>query len=258
MPLYCCIEPQRVEKTERIMSALAAGTGGRICLGAPPRGEAFVVWGHRFLSETIIPRAIADGTPWWFIDNGFYQPARGGTAGYYSLTYRSLAPIMFDAPDMGRLAITMAPWRRERHGYVLLALPGRYYGQMLGFDMKAWSEMMRAKIRKYTRRQVVIRDKKKCRRPLADDLAGASVVVTHSSKIAVDAVIAGVPAIVAPTNPAAPVASTNLADIEKPKMPERERWWASLMAQQFTLEEMRSGLAAAAMSAIVEQWHLHA
>jgi hypothetical protein len=79
------------------------------------------------------------------------------------------------------------------------------------------------------------------------------VVVTHSSKVAVDAVIAGVPAIVEPSNPAAPVCSTRLEDIETPLMPSRAKWWASLMAQQFTLDEMRRGFAAEAMQAIRDQ-----
>lgn len=234
------------------MTALAAGCGGKVCQGAPPDDGLFAVWGHKWLSETIIPSAAASGRPWWFVDNGYHLPARGEATGYYSLTYRGFSPVLLDDPDMGRLGIEMAPWRRDQGGYVLLALPGMAYGRMLGHDMPGWSAMIKQKIKKYTRRPVVVRDKRS-RRPLAADLAGAFCVVTHSSKVAVDAVIAGVPAVVAPTNPAAPVCSTDLTEIERPKMPERAHWWASLMAQQFTLDEMKCGFAASMMRKIREK-----
>ncbi|MEY9098893.1 hypothetical protein ABIA24_001802 [Sinorhizobium fredii] len=250
--MWCCITPERQEKTERIMRALAAGTGGTVYFGAPPDKEVFAVWGHKWLAETIVPNAHAEGRPWWFIDNGYWRSARGTENGYYSITYRGFWPMLLDRPDMNRLPVKPAPWREGRDGYVLLALPGMSYGAILGFDMPAWSKHMQTKIRKSTRRRVVIRDKTS-RRPLAADLAGASVVVTHSSKVAVDAVMAGVPAIVAPTNPAAPVAGTDLEMIEDPPRPDRERWWASLMCQQFTLKEMRSGTANYWMDAVKEQ-----
>lgn len=246
--IWLCVTPERREKTRRIMAALEQGSAGRARLveGEPPPGGAFVVWGQRWLSERIVPPAMRYGTDWWHVDNGFFWPANGRPSGYYAITYRGLSPVHFTDADPRRLPHRMAGWRENRGGHVLLALPGPHYGKMLGCDMAAWCATIEARILEHTDRPIIIREKG-CARPLAHDLAKAFVVVTHSSKVAVDAVVAGVPAIVEPTNPAAPVCSTDLADIENAKMPERERWWASLMAQQFTLQEMRSGLAFAAM-----------
>lgn len=234
------------------MRALEKGAGGTVCMGAPPDDGEFIVWGHRWLSERIVPAAQAEGRPWWLIDNGYYLPARGEATGYYSLTYRGTAPVLLDKPDMCRLPVPMAPWRTRRDGHILLAMPGSGFGRMLGLDLSGWADQATKEISKRTDRKIVRREKK-TRRPLVRDLVGCAVVVTHSSKIAVDAVREGIPCIVAPSNPAAPVCSTSFDDIEHPPMPDRARWWQSLMCQQFTIPEMRNGTAAYWMDAIKEQ-----
>lgn len=250
--MWCCIEPMRVEKTERLAHALAKGCGGQAVYGAPPDDGEFIIWGHRWLAEQIVPRAYSEGRPWWLIDNGYHLPARGLETGYYSLTYRGTAPILLDRPDMSRLRVEMAPWRVRNDGHVLLAVPGDGYGKMIGLDLSGWAAKTHGEIRKRTGRRIVRREKRS-RRPLAHDLAGAAVVVTHSSKVAVDAVREGVPCIVAPTNPAAPVCGTSLDDLDNPPMPDRSKWWQSLMCQQFTIPEMRNGTAKYWMDAIAEQ-----
>lgn len=251
-----CVTLEREQKTQRIMEALHHGSGGRTRLarGAPQIGESFVVWGQRWLSERIVPQAVRDGLDWWHVDNGFYWPANGRQVGYYAITFRGLAPAYYADADPARLPFRMADWRKARGEHVLLALPGAHYGKMLGLDMAAWCAGVERRILEKTDRPIIIREKG-CMRPLAHDLARSFVVVTHSSKVAVEAVVAGVPAIVEPTNPAAPVCSLSLADIENPLMPDRAAWWASLMAQQFTLEEMRRGLAFAGMQRMKGRFH---
>lgn len=243
--IWLCVTPERREKTLRLMHALDKGISvpTRICHGAPPVWPAeFIVWGHLWIGAKLVARAVKERVPFWFIDNGFFEPAHGEATGYYSITRRALGPTMLADADATRLPVAMDPWRTGTDGYVLVALPGQSYGAMLGMDMAAWSRDIVAKVRQHTARPILVREKG-CRRPLADDLAGAFVLVTHSSKVAVDAVRAGVPVIVAPTNPAAPVGSTDLADIEDPPRPDRAKWRASLMNQQFTIDEMRDGIA---------------
>jgi hypothetical protein len=253
--IFLCITREREMKTRRIMAALEQGSGGRgkLVLGAPPADEPFVVWGQCWLSEAIVPPAVRNGGDWWHVDNGFYWPANGRPTGYYAITFRGLTPAFLADADRTRLPLRMAAWRQSRGDHVLLALPGMHYGRILGADMAAWCRTIAERIAAHTDRPVIVREKG-CARPLAHDLARAFVVVTHSSKVAVDAVVAGVPAVVEPSNPAAPVCSTDLAEIETPKMPERDAWWASLMAQQFTLDEMRSGFAFRAMQRMKDRF----
>jgi hypothetical protein len=149
------------------------------------------------------------------------------------------------APDYHRFPAekVLKPWRPAGSGrHVLVAYPGPAFGVMLGLDMQAWSDTITERVRQHTDLPLLFREKK-CERPLVDDLADARCVVTHSSNVAVDAIVEGVPAIVEKWNPAAPVCSGDLADIERPPTPDRRQWWASLMCQQYTLAEMASGLA---------------
>jgi hypothetical protein len=235
------------------MRALARGIGhSRVIVGEPPAGPApFAVWGQEWLALRIIPRAAREGRPFWHIDNGFYLPARGTAHGYYRCTYRGMSPILLrDPAPRPDLRVKMQPWRRDgRH--VLLALPGASFGRAMGINVRSWLAHIEGRLRILTDRPIVVRPKT-FTKPLAPDLAGAWALVTHSSNVAVDAVIAGIPVFVAAESPAAPVGRTDL-DIENPVMPDREAWWASLMNQQFTLPEMASGTAWRLMRQIASQ-----
>lgn len=251
--LWCCLTPERERKTRRIMVALARGTGGRLHMGSPPPGlDPFAVWGQAWLTLRVLPGAIEAGRPFWHVDNGFHEPARGTVFGYYRLTYRSLSPILLrDPPPVrGPLAIPMAPWRQSgRH--ILLALPGQDFGKAIGLGVPEWIATVERRVRQATDRPVVVRPKGDPT-SLAYHLRDCWALVTHSSNVAVDAIVAGVPVFVAPTSPAAPVGRTDF-DFENPVMPDRAPWWRSLMAQQFTLEEMGSGLARECMNIISNQ-----
>lgn len=253
--LYCCITPERERKTWRIMTALSVGfPDAKIVRGEPPRSdEPFAVWGQAWLTLRILPQAVKQNRPFWHVDNGFIRPARGTQNGYYRLTYRSLSPILLnDPPPMRHYLrdIELKPWRRGGK-HILLAMPGPDFGRALGLDMRRWMATAPYKLREITKRPIIVRYKRDPR-PLAEQLRGAWAVVTHSSNVAVDAVLAGIPVFVAPTSPAAPVGRTDL-DLENPITPDREQWLASLMAQQFTLDEMRFGVAAPLMRAIQQQ-----
>lgn len=256
--------PQRREKQGRVLEALRKGmgeAGGEIHVGRlPDSTKPFVGVGQMWAVDKVVPQALKDGTPFWLIDNGFYKPSGkfGGPGaaftGHYELTYRSLSPIVMNEPDYERHPAhqVLKPWNYNPDGYILVGHPGPSFGKLIGLNMTKWSEEVVARVRKFSNAKIVERTKWSSI-PLAEQLAKASVVVTHSSNIAVDAIIAGVPAIVAPSNPAAPVCSTTLADIHSPRMPDRRHWWASLMCQQFTLDEMKSGLAWQYMQQIMKQ-----
>lgn len=252
--MWLAITLERREKCLRVLSSLGAGWPEPcwIVEGEPPDDDKPVaVWGQIWLAETVIPKCIVSGRPFWQVDNGFYEPARGQIRGYHRVCYRGLSPVMMDKPDMARgPKPAMKPWRRDgRH--VVLALPGEGFGRSIGLDMPAWIAGARAMIEAVTDRPIYIRPK--VFTGLEKSLHDAWCLVTHSSNVAVDAVIAGVPVFVAPTNPAAPVGNLDLAQIENPAMPDRERWWSSLMSQQFSLDEMMAGLPYRYLSQVREQ-----
>lgn len=232
------------------MSALAAGIGreARVVLDAPPDdGNPFVVWGQEWTTMRIVPEALRRGRPFWTLDNGYWQPAKGTDKGYYRFCYRGMSPVLLEkTPFLRRPTVALKPWR-QNGGHILLAMPGIHFGAALGIDVKSWCDTIVEHL--YPRAQklgrelrVRVRDEK--RRSLADDLRDCWAVVTHSSNVAVDAAIAGIPVFVQPTSAAVPVGRLDL-DIGNPITPGRDRWLYSLASQQFTIREMRSG----------EAWH---
>lgn len=241
-------------KTRMILGALSRGFRSEPCrlvVGPPPDDEhPFAVWGQEWLALEIIPKAVKQGRPFWQIDNGFWDPGRGRSDGYYRMSYRSLSPIVLDYPSPERYAPVMRPWRKDGE-HVLLAMPGIEYGLPLSVDMKSWCRTIEGRLRAATGRPIRIRPRKS-EVPLSQDLKNAWAVVTHSSNVAVDAVIAGIPVFVEPTNPAAPVGRLDL-DIENPAMPDRVHWLQSLACQHFKPAEMQGGIARKWMRRVTEQ-----
>jgi len=248
--LWCCIEPERVQKTTPIMEAMAAGFGGRTCLGEPPDdGEMFVTWGQLWNALKTIPKALKQGRPFLHIDNGYIDPARGLATGYYRITYNSPSPIMWPDAPKARLVKSMAPWRENGRG-IVIGLPSGFFGRAWGIDSQVWQASCVKELRRYTERPAFTR-LKKSPVPLARDLQHAWALYTHSSNVAVDAVLAGIPVFCQPTCPAAPVGNLDIAQIERPAMPDRQAWFNSLIAQQYTVDEMRSGLARDHVAAVI-------
>ncbi len=243
--LWCCIEPARVEKTTPIMDAMARGFNGKTCLGDPPDdGEMFVIWGQLWTALSAIPKAIAQGRPFLHIDNGYVHPARGriDDGYYYRITYNGMSPVLLPDAPRTRVHVSMAPWRKTGD-HVLLALPGEEFGCAIGLEMRNWLTGIQTRVKSNTKRRVIVRTRKAAS-PVARDLRQCWSLVTHSSNVAVDAILSGVPIFVERTNPAAPVGNFDLSNMEQPLMPERHGWFNSLMAQQYTAGEMRSGFAA--------------
>jgi len=256
--LWCSIQPIRQTKSAMVMKSLFKGWPfARICNGDPPDdGNLFAIYGQTWGAERLIPPALKTGRPFWQIDNGFWKPGRGSTDGYYRFCYRSLSPVLLADADHKRAAQigapAMAPWRKSGT-HILLALPGGDFGTALGLSMVNWEKTIRARVRQYTDRPIVVRDR---RTTVALDghLTDCWALVTHSSNVAVEAVRAGIPVFVEPTSAAAPVGNLDLARLEKPAMPStRKTWWSSLLSQQFTPAEMASGLAYEYLGSVAAQ-----
>lgn len=245
--IYCLVTPEREAKTRMMMSALAAGIGreAKVVVGEPPDdGNPFVVWGQEWLTLRTVPEAVRRGRPFWTLDNGYWNPARGTDKGYYRFCYRSMSPVFLPKSDDLRLAaVPLKPWR-DGGGHILIAMPGIHFGMALSVDVKGWCATIVGEVYARTQKlglELRVRTREETR-PLADDLRNCWALVTHSSNVAVDAVIAGVPVFVQPTSPASPVGRLDL-DLAKPILPPRKHWLRSLASQQFSVAEMRDGTA---------------
>jgi hypothetical protein len=245
--IYLLVVPERERKTRMMMEALAAGLGDephRIIKGEPPDDNSpFVIWGQEWLALRVIPLGARRRRPFFWLDNGFWNPARGTDRGYYRITYRGPSPILLRDEGLRRPTITTKPWREDGK-HVVFAMPGIHFGMALGLDVAGWCDRALWHVHEECERigrelRVRPRDAK---RPLADDLRDCWALVTHSSNVAVDAAIAGVPVFVQPSSPAAPVGRLD-CDLAHPVRPRREHWLRSLASQHFDLNEMQNGTA---------------
>lgn len=262
--VWCCISPNRVEKSGRVMKAVAAGwPGARVIVGAPPDdGNLFFCFGQIWLAEEVIRQAIPRGRKFFQIDNGFWHPSRGQPHGYYRFMYSRPDPVLVTDNDllMQRMAkaspdlsVAFKPMRKDGD-HILIAMPGEEFGRAHGLQMRPWMDSIVDRVKTVTDRPIRVRDRM-ATNSIRDDLRHCWALVTHSSNASVDAILQGIPVFVEPTNMAAPVGNLTLdvASMDKPHFPTNDflnTWWFSLMCQQFTHREMTSGVAHYFLSAI--------
>lgn len=262
--LWLVVAPDRVAKHSLIMNALHSGfqkygVKSQVVVGEPPNKEdPFIIAGQLFTSETMIPRAMVQGQPFWQVDNGFYQASGKGNQlkGNYRITYKSPSPIFMNNPGADRLLglKEMRPWRGQTSDdhTVVIGYPGTGFGRPFGMKMMPWIETIKARVEAQTNRKVIEREKTSSI-PLEEQLRTAHVLITHSSNVGVEAAYFGIPVICEKTSPTEPICSLSLDDMENPPMPDRGQWWISLMSQQFTLKEMANGTAWPLMKRVQEQ-----
>tara|TARA_Y200000002_G_scaffold61626_1_gene46865 strand:+ start:194 stop:1105 length:912 start_codon:yes stop_codon:yes gene_type:complete len=145
------------------------------------------------------------------------------------------------------------PWQYE--GQHILVIPPSYHtAHWYGIDRLEWQDDIVKKLKKHTRKDIVVRQKfkndedwgERLDKPLSEDLKDCYAMVSFHSMCAVHAVMAGVPSYCSEHSPAYPV-SLGLNQLDQIKDPlytgERHDWIKSLMCAQFTELEMMNGKA---------------
>ena len=229
-----------------IGSAMATGCGGQI---VPPLrlldGPA-VVYGILRGCDKIIKQCQWIHRDFYHIDLGYFK--RGHYDGYYRITKNAfqreiswmIREISDSEPDrFDVLGVPIRPWIRKGRDVIVCPISSNW-AEFVGIDKQRWLEVVCDELDKHTDRPIIIKEKNQGN--LAEILSDAWCIVTHSSNAAVDAIMNGIPAIVLGQSAAAPV-SWSFTNIEEPVWPERLYWAQALAHYQFTIAEMRSGLA---------------
>lgn len=231
--LVCYPQPGKARSRE-VLEAFASGWGGG-------DGEAFygVVGIERLFRD-------AQGGDWFYGDNAFFDVCRGRFFRFARRAYQVASPQPPDLDRLRALGLAIRQWRVYGE-HVLVIEQSAHYLDLVGAG-PGWLERTVAEIRAATDRPMRVRrwdrDKSGAGATLKTDLARAWALVTHSSAAANEAILAGIPAFVTGPCAATPMASTRIAEIEEPRMPDgREEWAAGLANSQWTLEELRSGAA---------------
>jgi hypothetical protein len=155
---------------------------------------------------------------------------------------------------------------RSNGSHILLCLQRNGGWSMGNFNVVAWAQAVITNLRQYTNRNIIVRphpgDKKAAEyskifnrmtemrvylsqngKTLTDDLTDCWAAVGHNSSPTVAAAIEGIPVFV--TDPlrsqSAEIANTDWATIEKPVLPDRQKWLERLAMFHWNFEELASG-----------------
>lgn len=230
---------------------------------------AFALKGH---AKAILDGYRAMGARTLLVDKGLTRASTGlgGTRGYYRIALDEFMPLS-RIERMMKEGVSPARWiatgvQAQGHrlapanGAIIYAGSSQKYCDFHGLgDAQEYAEAICRKIIKQkTGRPVIYRPKPSwmdgvpikgtlfSRPPqmLGPLLNGAYALVTHGSHAGIDAIVAGVPAIILGPGAARPVAATEIDQIKSLPFPSNEvrfRWLAALGHWQWTHEEMKSG-----------------
>jgi hypothetical protein len=164
------------------------------------------------------------------------------------------------------MGLELRPWRNTG-GHILLCLQREGGWSMRGNSVVDWAAAVILELRKYTDRPIRIRahpgDKKSRSylgqfkpvgalkkvglsdpaHSLLQDLQDCWAVVNHNSSPAVGAAIEGIPVFVtdAARSQARDIANIDLSQIEKPNLPDRDRWVRRLAQFHWSQDDLMSG-----------------
>lgn len=235
------------QKSYDICEAFIAGCGGAVAVGSPHLlpGPAFF-FGVDASNEHLWREARADlGREWFYCDNAYFDTTRQQ---YFRISKNRLQHPGYGTSDGSRfraLGIEIEPWRASGSHIVVCPQSDDFMRRVVGYRGN-WVTDTIQNIGERTNRPIRLRlwnrDKARLAGSLAADLEGAAALVTWSSASAVTAVLAGVPVVVGRDCAAAPMAGT-LEQLDAMPHPDREQWAGVLADSQWTLAEMRSGMA---------------
>lgn len=225
----CYYQPEKA-KSQRVLEAFAAGCDARMVTVHEREllpGVA-VFYGVRPGWAHLWEQAKAERRDWIYVDNAYFDCCRDV---YYRVTKNAIQHDGLGASDGARfraLGIDIKPMR-EGGDYDLICQQSDEFMRVVAND-PGFVDRVALRLREMGH-EVVIRRKGE-KRPLADDLKGARRLWTWSSAAAVTALIEGVP-----------VTTMGPCCAHSCRPDDRERWAGVLADNQWSLSEIRSGLA---------------
>ena len=217
--------------------------------GAPRDAKGFVFYGAIRENLKDWYAARRSGLPVWNIDNSYFDCVRGSgnwaeDGAQYRITKNRMQVEVDNKTSDGKrfaaLGLTIKSWQHNLNGHVVLVQQSDEFMRDIAGDPDWFNESL-AYLKSQNDR-VVVRawspNKLKLQRTLVDDLAGARMLVTHSSAAAVTAVLEGIPVIVTSQS-----ALAYMICSDGPAIDQRLRYLSVLADNQFTLQEMKDGTA---------------
>lgn len=226
--------PEHGGTNPKFAEAFAKGSGLEITESREWVGGEWIGFGSPHNWESL-RQARKAGVPWIYGDHGYF-----GRGEYYRVTRNAFQCDGVSGHGVGSAAIPeIAPWRRGNH--VLVCPPHENIAVLMGFSVHDWLTDVAFRLTHNTDRTVKVRDRF-ADKPLAADLKDCHAVVTWTSNVAVDALIAGVPVFCTGECASSPMGRTDPINIEYPRYPDDRRAWLCVLAcNQWTLDEIAEG-----------------
>lgn len=217
----------------------------------PGRCDLLVMWGVRRVD--LIARQKTDDRDVCILERGYVGDRFAWTSVSFGGGLNGRGEFRGEVDDGSRwrthFGHLMQPWRRLSEGYALIMqqVPGdaavvradlpRFYTDA----EHAFAGQMPVRMRAHPNAHPRLGAEKMAaaKVSLASDLAGAALAVTWNSNSAVDAVLAGVPAIALDRGSMAWDVSGH--ELRTPPMPDRTAWAHALAWKQWRLDEISSG-----------------
>ena len=232
----------RERTSPRFARAFAFGCKGRITTEAEHVDGPIAMFGSPHIWG-VLTRAQEEGRAVYYGDHAYF-----GRQKFYRITkdaYQHDGRGRTNGLRFRVLGIDIEPWKTGRH--ILVCPPDRNYARLHGLDETAWIRGTLRTLRRHTDRPVRLRMRNGAERnpvSLRDALRDAHALVTHHSNAAVEALCMGVPVFVTGECAARSMGGTDLTKIETPEYPDDRKRWAGVLADnQWTLDEMRRGMA---------------
>lgn len=225
-----------------------------------PREPVAAFYGFQGRLPTVMADYVASGRRVIFVDLGYWHRRLSGRFdGYHKIAIDARDPTLYlmdkDRPHdrMKLFQVNAARWRPEGRHILVAGMSGKS-AESHGFAPEEWERQTIAELRRHTDRTILYRPKPSWlgarpipgstmapRQPLDVAMLNCHAVVTHHSNVAIDSLIAGIPAFCW-EGAASIMSSHDLSKIEAPWRPDgRSQWLANLAYCQWSTAEMRSG-----------------
>lgn len=138
-------------------------------------------------------------------------------------------------------------------GDIIIVLPpSEFWCAYYNINLNQWIEETIFEVRKYSDKIVKVKHKHETI-PLSEWLKDASVLIHYSSMGGIDALLAGVPVITTGQSFLQKHTSTQISDINKPKLTDRELLFNNLAYNQFSPNEIYNGVAKSILNEIYKE-----
>jgi hypothetical protein len=239
-------------KSLEICRAFVDGCGGAIVHTAEELadGPAFFYGVDR--SNVHLWRQAKERGGFYYCDNSYFDGTRQA---YFRVTKNRLQHSgegVSTGERFRALKIAVEPWRDPGEWVVVCPQSDEFMKLVVAYGRDWFADALAdlAPYKKRLRVRAWNRDKKALSATLAQDLDGAKCLVTWSSAAAVTALLKGVPVVVGSSDCAARRMGGNIFRIDELPRPDgRENWAGVLADNQWTVGEMRSGVAWRALCA---------